>query len=272
MALSNRVSTPNIDELNRATQALVASLKDVEHAAAGRSELTEYFKHLKQAIAGLKKLLTVRGEPHWLQKLSAALDLVKIDMRARGFFVISDGIVSDEATVENALLTCVAVRPVVELHLWDDPRFGESIDVDDLFNKFRAQHGLNALIDKLIAILEQVAIIPELDGARLQAALRRVMNMLKRSKTGSLFAVVSTKKYASSFIYFLIMNLSETLPVAGPLVKACRNTWKEYESAVSSIEEQTKAEAQRIATTHAESMPEWIRALEEERARLEGEG
>lgn len=263
------MSAPNdsyeafLKDVMRRTAVLLATMKQLPGHCIGTNtqSIVDASNAFIAAVQNLCEIVLPGHRPKWLEELQK--------VSGNLWEVVSEGTSAGRSLLipkflPQLLTDIVLATPKVATHQWRFEELGPFIDVDRIFEQYRMESRLGELADKLVEVIEKIAQAPAFDSARLQKSLQRIVAMLKSSKSGSWFSVLSTREYAGAYFKRFLFHLSKAAPAVGPVIEAAHETWKEFSDEVDGIQTKAREEVKRLAVEDVSQMPEWILRLTEE--------
>lgn len=138
----------------------------------------------------------------------------------------------------------IPVYQAVVSHTWDVAGGMQPVDFDAIYERCRRESQIAGLFDEMMTTLEKIVATGEIDSMRAHRAIQRLIATIKRSKSGSYFAVVGTWQFIERFIQNYLWEQFSDFPIVGPLVKALRTTAEEMKGELEQLHVRIRDEVQ----------------------------
>lgn len=239
----------SLDVLRQAAFEAATNFVDGISRAKQTKECMSLAKQLEVRLEALNASIVDQDRPSWLKSMNAGIGRLQLGLQRDNDSKFRDH-------VAESLSHIVPAIPKLRDHRWSfDRRIDTAIDFDAIFEKYRTESRLNELLDRLIEMLEKLMLVPELDGKRVQDALQRMIDTLKKAKGGSWYSVIMTREFGAVFFKKFVRNLSNRVPVLGEAINALDETWDEFTGEVSKVQNQMQTEVVGIAEDAVAKLP-----------------
>lgn len=138
-------------------------------------------------------------------------------------------------------------------HKWSFADASEKgFSFDKLFEQYRGESRIPELFDELIAQLNKIASMPDIDSKLIDSALKKLIETLKLNRNGTYFATIATWDFVNDlFKNYLWVELCK-IPVLGGMLTALRQTLGETDKEIFDLHNNMQASVKNQIKTEVE--------------------